>query len=168
MDWILSKLFKLIWRWKLTSMELFWHHAQLFNTYKKVTLVGAKDGLFSFFERSCRIGLTPKLRYLLDSSLKQDDIYLVIFKSGTALIHILRRPQNLAKSPLIIWLAVHRTNNWWRFRKILWPSQNIWTLAPKRPQGFSFFHLPWVLIIHFMWNPLLPMPPHYWGIVIQS
>ena len=21
--------------------------------------------------------------------------------------------------------AVHRTNNWWRFRKILWPSQNI-------------------------------------------
>ena len=23
--------------------------------------------------------------------------------------------------------AVHRTNNWWKFRKILWPSQNIWT-----------------------------------------
>ena len=25
-------------------------------------------------------------------------------------------------------MAVHRTNNWWRFRKILWPSQNILTL----------------------------------------
>ena len=42
--------------------------------------------------------------------------------------YILRRPQNLAKYPPIIWLAVWRTNNWWRFRKILWPSQNIWTL----------------------------------------
>ena len=40
---------------------------------------------------------------------------------------ILRRPQHFAKSPPIIWLALHRTNNWWRFRKILGPSQNIWT-----------------------------------------
>ena len=32
------------------------------------------------------------------------------------------------KSPPIIWLAVHWTNNWWKFWKILWPSQNIWTL----------------------------------------
>ena len=31
--------------------------------------------------------------------------------------------KNLAKSPPIIWLAVYRANNWWRFRKILWPSQ---------------------------------------------
>ena len=30
----------------------------------------------------------------------------------------------------IIWLAVLRTNNWWRFRQILWSSQNIWTLKP--------------------------------------
>ena len=29
---------------------------------------------------------------------------------------------------LFDWAFVHRTNNWWRFRKILWPSQNIWTL----------------------------------------
>ena len=41
---------------------------------------------------------------------------------------ILRRPQNFAKSPLQIWLALHTTNLWWRFRKILWPSQNVWTL----------------------------------------
>ena len=27
------------------------------------------------------------------------------------------------------WLALHRTKARWRFRKILWPSQNIWTLA---------------------------------------
>ena len=25
-------------------------------------------------------------------------------------------------------MAVHRTYTWWRFRKILWPSQNIWNL----------------------------------------
>ena len=43
-------------------------------------------------------------------------------------IPILRRPQNFVKSPPIIWLAVHRTNNWWRFHKILWLFQNIWTL----------------------------------------
>ena len=43
--------------------------------------------------------------------------------------YILRRPQNFAKSPPVIWLAVHRTNNWWRFCKILRPSQNIWTLT---------------------------------------
>ena len=42
--------------------------------------------------------------------------------------YILRRPQNFEKSPQIIWLAVHRTNDLWRFRKILWPCQNIWTL----------------------------------------
>ena len=27
-----------------------------------------------------------------------------------------------------IWLALHRTKVRWRFCKILWPSQNIWTL----------------------------------------
>ena len=30
---------------------------------------------------------------------------------------------------LFDWQYIHRTNNWWRFRKILWPSQNIWTLT---------------------------------------
>ena len=30
------------------------------------------------------------------------------------------------KSPLYFWL--HRTKVRWRFRKILWPSQNIWAL----------------------------------------
>ena len=35
------------------------------------------------------------------------------------------KAKNFAKSPLIIWLAVNRTNDWWRFHKILWPSQNI-------------------------------------------
>ena len=24
-----------------------------------------------------------------------------------------------------------QSNNWWRFRKILWPSQNIWTLSQE-------------------------------------
>ena len=42
--------------------------------------------------------------------------------------YILRRPQNLAKSQPYFWLALHRTKVRWRFRKILWPSQNIWTL----------------------------------------
>ena len=44
-------------------------------------------------------------------------------------VHILWEGHNFfSKSPPIIWLAVHRTNNWWRSRKILWPSHNIRTL----------------------------------------
>ena len=37
--------------------------------------------------------------------------------------------QNFAKSPPYFWLALHRTKVRWRFRKILWPSQNTWTLT---------------------------------------
>ena len=32
------------------------------------------------------------------------------------------------KSSPIICPKYCQSNNWWRFRKILWPSQNIWTL----------------------------------------
>ena len=42
--------------------------------------------------------------------------------------YILRRPRNFAKSSPYFWLALHRTKVRWRFRKILWFSQNIWTL----------------------------------------
>ena len=44
-------------------------------------------------------------------------------------LNTLRRPQNFAKSTPYFWLALHRTKVRWRFRKILWPSQNIWTLC---------------------------------------
>ena len=39
--------------------------------------------------------------------------------------YILRRPHNFAKSSSYFWLQSKLTG---RFRKILWPSQNIWTL----------------------------------------
>ena len=42
--------------------------------------------------------------------------------------YILRRPQSCMKSLPYIWLLQHRTNLRWRFRKILWPSQNVWNL----------------------------------------
>ena len=38
-------------------------------------------------------------------------------------------------------LAVHRTNNWWRFHKILWPSENIWTLMINFKNYCKFFNL---------------------------
>ena len=41
---------------------------------------------------------------------------------------ILRRSQNLAKSPPDFCLQYTQAKVRWRFRKILWPSQNIWTL----------------------------------------
>ena len=43
-------------------------------------------------------------------------------------LYILWRPQNFGKSSPYFWLALHRTKVRWGFRKILWPSQNIWTL----------------------------------------
>ena len=42
-----------------------------------------------------------------------------------------------------------------------------WYVAPKRHTGFLFFQLSWVPNIHFMWNPLLPVPPHFWGIIFS-
>ena len=33
--------------------------------------------------------------------------------------------------------------------------------SKKAPPGFWFFQLPWVPIIHFRWNPLLLVPPHF-------
>ena len=33
------------------------------------------------------------------------------------------------ESPPIICPMYCQSNNWWRFRKILWPSQNMWTLT---------------------------------------
>ena len=42
--------------------------------------------------------------------------------------YILRRPQNFAKSSPYFWLHYILSKAWGRFRKILWPSQNIWTL----------------------------------------
>ena len=39
-------------------------------------------------------------------------------------VHLVR-PQNFAKSPPILCLMYCQSNNWWRFCKTLWPSQNI-------------------------------------------
>ena len=50
------------------------------------------------------------------------------FESWVYSSYILRRPQNFVKSPTYFWLALHRTKVRWKFCKILWPSQNIWTL----------------------------------------
>ena len=41
----------------------------------------------------------------------------------TGLLHL-----KFIYSPPYFWLALHRTKLRWRFLKILWPSQNIWTL----------------------------------------
>ena len=47
---------------------------------------------------------------------------------GVKSLYILRRPQNFAKSPPYFCLQYIKTKVGWRFHKILWPSQNIWTL----------------------------------------
>ena len=42
-----------------------------------------------------------------------------------------------------------------------WPNRQC-CLAGKRLPGFWFIQLPWVSIIHFMWNALLLLPSHFW------
>ena len=44
----------------------------------------------------------------------------------------MRRPQNFAKSPPIFCPMYCQSNNWQRFHKILWPSQNIGTLKTEK------------------------------------
>ena len=70
-----------------------------------------------------------KLNFIDKQNLSQ-----VLKKNGKVFFflssYILRRPKNFAKSPPQICLSLHRTNLRWRFRKFLWPSQNIWTLKP--------------------------------------
>ena len=38
----------------------------------------------------------------------------------------------LCEISTLLWLAMHRAKIRWRFRKIFWPSQNIWTLLRKK------------------------------------
>ena len=59
-----------------------------------------------------------------------------VLKISFALVHLLKfkcseKATKFWDSSPYFWLALHRTKVRWRFCKILWPSQNIWTL-PKR------------------------------------
>ena len=44
-----------------------------------------------------------------------------------------------------IWLALYRKKVWWRFCKILWPSQNIWTLK----NNFATSEWVWLIVHRF-------------------
>ena len=50
----------------------------------------------------------------------------------------MRRLQNFGKHSPCIWLALRRTEVRWRFHKILWPSQNIWTLKGDKISKSNF------------------------------
>ena len=49
-----SKNFKLFWRWKLRSIGLFWHPAQLIKSYKSCPLVALKMSIFLAFRSHAR------------------------------------------------------------------------------------------------------------------
>ena len=48
---------------------------------------------------------------------------------------------NFSKSSPYFWLQYIQSKVRWRFRKILWPSQNIWTLANDSQPEFGFRNL---------------------------
>ena len=110
------------------------HHLHLQLKFKllagnslKVKVMGSNPGWVPFKK------ILLVFRTYLETIIKALCYIIINTRKRRKSSYILRRPQNFAKSPPIISLAVHRTNNWWRFRKILWPSQNIWTLTPKIP-----------------------------------
>ena len=70
-------------------------------------------------------------------------------------ISILRRLQNFVKSPLYFWLALHRTKVRGRFCKILWPSQNIWTLVIYEIVNWMFF---WKKIYYLQQTHSMALP----------
>ena len=70
------------------------------------------------------------LRKVIEIEIRTERMELAVKNNRLKLSsYILRRPQNFAKSPLCFWLALHRTKVRWKFCKILWPSQNVWTLT---------------------------------------
>ena len=70
--------------------------------------------------------------------------FFLVHKSACVdkVLYILRRPQNFAKSSPNFWLQyIIRSKVRWKFRKILGPSQNIWTLnGYKDLQWFTGVH----------------------------
>ena len=72
-------------------------------------------------------------------------IYIRTVRSSRSVLvkssYILRRPQNFTKSPPIICPMYCQSNNWWRFCRILWPSQNIWTLMIQNLIYRTILHL---------------------------
>ena len=77
-------------------------------------LTSNSNGTGHFFSRHIIIHLVlPKMRCLIEPALK--------FRYS-------KKVPKFSKSSPYFWLALHRTKVRWRFLKILWPSQNIWTL----------------------------------------
>ena len=82
-----------------------------------------------------------------DSILKPNDVNIKLcdssFNSLTSIVNdskssfILRRRQDFAKSPPYFCLQCIQTKVRWRICKIVWPSQNIWTLKPLSLNFFS-------------------------------
>ena len=81
----------------------------------------------------------------------------LVYVSTICKVHIptLKRPQNFAKSPSYFCLYVLQTNVRWRFRKTLWPSQNIQTLTLVL-LFICFGELKWVPSEKLFWNQFVP------------
>ena len=65
---------------------------------------------------------------------RKDEILLTFFGRGKSSSSPLKfiyseKATKFCKFPPYFWLALHRTKGRWIFRKILWLSQNIWTLC---------------------------------------
>ena len=66
----------------------------------------------------------------------------------------MRRPQNFTKSSPNFWLQYIQSKVRWRFRKILWPSLNIWTLLLLLSFGHFFFAFSFGLLYSFFFSIL--------------
>ena len=72
LDWILSaeflsKISKLFWRWKLTSIRFIWHPTKLIESLKTCPIGGPKMNIFL---ASCQLGLNAE--FYIPSTLNTD------------------------------------------------------------------------------------------------
>ena len=107
----------------------FWHYLQdkpAWKKNKKVKGVISKP-FFNFYQVFLKKEIPRNTKNFPSYDRIKVDV-LVFYIGMYCKVHIFWEGQNFAKSPLCFWLALHRTKVRRRFCKILWPSQNIWTL----------------------------------------
>ena len=81
----LSKISKLFWRWKLTSIRLIWHPAKLMESHKKMLNGGVKEEHFSCSHSSCQWGLKRLSLYIC--ILYRNEIWIWLKKSTCRVVY---------------------------------------------------------------------------------
>ena len=114
--------------WKGFNSLNVWAHSFSNDQGKTTTKI-----LLHFYWRQGRLRLASGIICLLWSAvclLLPGSLHILVtwFWSTLVKVHIFWEGNKILRNLPNICPMYCQSNNWWRFRKILWPSQNIWTL----------------------------------------